>query len=361
MNEIDIECLKREERAALKLKDLYRRYGYDEYKLSGFEDYSLYADNKSFLDGKGVLSFSVGGKMLALRPDVTLSVIKNVNTSAISDPVKLFYDEHVYRKTSGGGDFAELRQIGVEVIGRVDTVTETEVCGLVLKTLLSVTDGRYVIDVSHAGIIEKALNKLGDNGRPVRKKAAEYLMSKNAHDFLRFAAANGINKIYADAFCALITIPCERESAVNSLAPFSEILDIGNELDELNDVLSAVGEHACVNFSIGGDADYYNRVVFKGYVEGVPYAVLSGGRYDKLLGRFGKSAEAIGFALYLGEICNYYNDEPLKPDAVVVYNDRSAKNASIQAERLRDKGMRVRVVGNADGYDCKIFCAEDDI
>ena len=76
---INTDCLRREERYALKLKNLYASYGYDEYKLCGFEDYSLYTENKSFLDGKGVLSFSVGGKTLALRPDVTLSVIKNVN------------------------------------------------------------------------------------------------------------------------------------------------------------------------------------------------------------------------------------------------------------------------------------------
>lgn len=161
INGIRTDSLKSEERAALALKALYRSYGYGEYKLSGFEDYSLYSDNSSFLDGKGVLSFGVNGRLLALRPDVTLSVVKNVNAIGAAD--KLFYDERVYRKAAGSGEFSELRQIGVEVIGNIDGVTETEVCELALKTLDCVSDG-YILDVSHAGIIEKLLNGMGLTG-----------------------------------------------------------------------------------------------------------------------------------------------------------------------------------------------------
>ena len=105
----------------------------------------------------------------------------------------MFYDERVYRKAAGSGEFSELRQIGVEVIGNIDGVTETEVCELALKTLDCVSDG-YILDVSHAGIIEKLLNGMGLTGG-ARAAATACLQNKNAHDFC------GLRTIVATAFC----------------------------------------------------------------------------------------------------------------------------------------------------------------
>ena len=48
--------------------------------------------------------------------------------------------------------------------------------------------------------------------------------------------------------------------------------------------------------------DYYNGVVFSGYIKGLPFRVLSGGRYDALLKRFGRQSGALGFAIYLDEL-----------------------------------------------------------
>lgn len=352
---INTDGLKSEERAALALKALYCSYGYDEYKLTGFEDYSLYAENRSFLDGKGVLSFGVNGKLLALRPDVTLSVVKNANASGGTN--KLFYDERVYRKAAGNGEFAELRQIGVEVIGSIDGVTEAEVCELALKTLDKVSD-EYILDVSHAGIIEKLLNGTGLCGG-ARECALKCLRSKNAHDFVGVAA--NADNVYTTAFAQLICLPAEPKAALKILRGFASAVGIERELAELERATSVDSEHTEIDFSIGGDADYYSGVVFKGFTRGVPYATLSGGRYDKLLNKFGKQAAAIGFALYLGELCDRFDDVPKKPDAIVIYDDSTADKALKAAAALRARGLNVllsaerRVFG--DGV--KVYRAED--
>ena len=69
------EILKREELAMLKLRELYRRYGYTQYKMSKFEPYDLYVRNKSFLVSENILTFTdTDGKLMALKPDVTLSI-----------------------------------------------------------------------------------------------------------------------------------------------------------------------------------------------------------------------------------------------------------------------------------------------
>ena len=73
----DESILKSDERAVYELRSLYREYGYTQYKMSKFEEYDLYSENKDFLVSDGVITFNdTNGKLLALKPDVTLSTLK---------------------------------------------------------------------------------------------------------------------------------------------------------------------------------------------------------------------------------------------------------------------------------------------
>ena len=68
--------LKPDEKATLQLRGLYEEYGYQKYKMGKFEEYSLYVNNRDFLAGDKVLTFTdLDGRLLAMKPDVTLSVI----------------------------------------------------------------------------------------------------------------------------------------------------------------------------------------------------------------------------------------------------------------------------------------------
>ena len=99
-----------------------------------------------------------------------------------------------------------------------------------------------------------------------------------------------------------------------------------------------------LDFSIVNDIDYYNGVIFQGYVKRVPRAVLSGGRYDNLLSRFGHDADAIGFALYLNEISSRYTEKTeYDVDAFILYSENDNFSAVLNAvNRLADCGNRVR-------------------
>lgn len=95
--------------------------------MSAFEEYSMYMDNKDFLISQNIITFSgMDGRLMALRPDVTLSVVKNTKAD-FGHTEKLFYNEKVYRLERGSKTFKEVSQIGVEVLGDVDKATEAEV------------------------------------------------------------------------------------------------------------------------------------------------------------------------------------------------------------------------------------------
>ena len=76
---ISFNALKNEERAVFSLRELYGSYGYIRHKVSKFEEYDLYARNKSFLVSENILTFTdTDGRLMALKPDITLSIIKNM-------------------------------------------------------------------------------------------------------------------------------------------------------------------------------------------------------------------------------------------------------------------------------------------
>ena len=103
------------ERLTFSLRGLYSKYGYQPYRMSKFEEYDLYSRNKDFLISDSVITFTdIGGKLMALKPDVTLSIIKNHTDG---ETKKLYYNENVYRVAKGTNTFKEIMQSGVECIG----------------------------------------------------------------------------------------------------------------------------------------------------------------------------------------------------------------------------------------------------
>ena len=96
------ELLKNEERAVLELRRLYRAQGYEPFKMSKFEPYSLYVNHKEFLISEGAITFTdTDGTLMALKPDVTLSIVKNYRSSERTVQ-RVYYNENVYRSAGGG-------------------------------------------------------------------------------------------------------------------------------------------------------------------------------------------------------------------------------------------------------------------
>jgi len=104
----DESILKSEEKAVFSLRSLYSKYGYSLFKMSKFEEYDLYSRNKDFLQSDGIITFNdVDGKLLALKPDVTLSIINN-SKDTVSGTKKYYYNENVYRISESSHSYSEI-------------------------------------------------------------------------------------------------------------------------------------------------------------------------------------------------------------------------------------------------------------
>ena len=177
---IDTVTLSKDERTYLELGSLYERHGYALYKMKKFEEYSLYLDNKNFLGSESVLTFQgFGGKLMALKPDVTLSIVKNARVPE-KGSLRLYYRESVYRTERGGTDFKEINQMGLECIGALTGADVREICALAAESL-ALIDGEFVFAVSHMGYLSALIDECGVKEAD-KHKVIECVRARNAHD-----------------------------------------------------------------------------------------------------------------------------------------------------------------------------------
>ena len=323
------------EQVIFSLRSLYNRYGYAPYKMSKFEEYDLYARNKDFLISDSVITFTdLNGKLMALKPDVTLSIVKN-SVEHLAGLQKLYYNENVYRVGKSNRAFREIMQVGLEALGQVDRYCILEVLLLAAKSLVCI-GGEAILDVSHLGLLSEFLANIGipqeEAGRVL-----QYLGEKNLHDLSAVCRAYGIT----EDNISLLTRLAALSGPVRLALPQAEALLKGrvndDTLADFTGILSAladtdIGSCLHLDFSVVDDIHYYNGIVFKGFIQGLPTAILSGGQYDRLLAKMGRRDHAIGFALYADLM------ERLAPsadqydvDTVLLY-DESADLKLLQAQ-----------------------------
>jgi len=337
------DILRYEEQVGIQLRKLYNKHGYSQYRMSRFEEYELYATNRAFLPSGEILTFTGGsGKLIALRPDVTLSIVKNIKDDDKLN--KLYYNENVYR--TDGREFKEQMQVGLECIGNIDTTLTGEVIKLANLSLKTVSD-RYRLDVSHMGFLSGLLQN-ADLTKTQRKKLVVCISEKNISGIKTLCEEFGVTNDLCSRLTKLSDLYGTYEETINELQEISindETDAALRELDELNTVLGGTGIKKAVNidFSVVNDISYYSGIIFQGYIEGIPARVLSGGRYDELLRNFGKKSGAIGFAVYLDML------EKLDPAEENIKTETEMINIALPKGRLGEKAYSIL---EASGYGC---------
>ncbi|MBR2432301.1 MAG: ATP phosphoribosyltransferase regulatory subunit [Clostridia bacterium] len=324
---IEEAILKNEEKAVFKLRSLYKKYGYMPFKMSKFEEYDLYVRNKDFLISDRVITFNdTNGKLLALKPDVTLSIIKN-GEDEVGVKQKVYYNENVYRVSGGTHQYKEIMQAGLECIGDIDIYDIYEVV-LLAASSLSLISEQFVLDISHLGILSALLDDISTD-KSFRKELSGYIAEKNMHDSVRLCNEYGVSEEKTQVLCRLVGIRGDMESAIDELCDICQSESAKFALDELKALKKMLErtefyDKIRFDFSIVNDMNYYNGIVFKGFLSGICESVLSGGQYDKLMRRMGRGAGAIGFALYL-DLLEALQGAPLPYDVdiLIIYDEKS--------------------------------------
>ncbi len=293
------ECQERRQVQA-RLTRLFRQRGFLEVSTPETEFYDLFALSGSAIPQERMIKVGdPSGKFCVMRPDSTTPIARVAATKlkAVALPQRLYYDQTVYRSNPAhNGGSREIPQCGVELIGAGGRKADVEIIATAVDALRSCGAPKFHVELGHAGYFRELASRLELEDAAV-EEIRSLIEGKN------FAALKAFLEPYrGNPACAALEQLSRLFGGVEVLGQAEKLAGKTPAVDYLSalyDELSAAGYGTYIRFDLGmvHQIDYYTGVVFRGYVEGAGDAVLSGGRYDNLVGVFGREAQATGFAV----------------------------------------------------------------
>jgi len=356
-----IKNMSKKDLVLLNIRKMYDSYGYKKISLPSFEEYDLYNENKDFIDRNVLTVMSPNGKLLALRPDITLSVAKKISKEQSLKYSKIYYQENTYNLTKYVG-YEEDEQLGIELIGKESTFLDFEIINLAVKSL-DIINKKSMIVLSHAGFISSIFQNF-DLEYEIKEQILDCINRKNSHDIQKILKRNEhISENVKKLIYKIPELSGNLENIEKELLKY-EINDntkkILSELKQLNSLLMKFYKKSKIvfDFSVVKNLNYYNGIILQGYIEDFPNVILTGGRYDKLFEKFGVDTGAVGFAILTDGLKGYYKDTDKKDFEVLIAYDNSDFEKLVEiVNDFQKKGLRVRVenIENLGKSDFEIF------
>ena len=356
-----IKNMSRKDLVLLNIRKMYDSYGYKKISLPSFEEYDLYNENKDFIDRNVLTVMSPNGKLLALRPDITLSVAKKVSKDQSLKYSKIYYQENTYNLTKYVG-YEEDEQLGIELIGKESTFLDFEIINLAVKSL-DIINKKSMIVLSHAGFISSIFENF-DLEYETKEQILDCINRKNSHDIQKILKRNEhISENVKKLIYKIPELSGNLENIEKELLKYEINVNtkkILSELKRLNSLLMKFYKKSKIifDFSVVKNLNYYNGIILQGYIEGFPNVILTGGRYDKLFEKFGVDTGAVGFAILTDGLKGYYKDTDKKDFEVLIAYDNSDFEKLVEiVNDFQKKGLRVRTenIENLGESDFEIF------
>ncbi len=334
------------------IENVFVKRGFKKVITPGIEFYDIFSLDCSGIDQQDMFKMTDNkGRLLVVRPDSTLPIARMVSTRLKNSilPVRLYYKQAVYRNNPTlTGRRNEFMQMGVELLGVKGLRADLEVLTTAISSLKSVAND-FRIELGHAEVFDALSDEL-DISEEYKEKIRLSIESKN------YSALNNLlDKLE----------PCRAVSAIRSLPSLfggEEVFDKasaickGTKAEEalayLHRIYSklsplGLGNKLIIDLGLVQRNDYYTGFVFAGYVNGIGDAVVTGGRYDELLGSFGRPLGAAGFAIDTDSLTELrltdsgvsYSDNP---DVLIFACDGYEIEAINLVEKLCGEGVKAQ-------------------
>lgn len=327
------------------LSGLFKEKNYRKVITPTFEFYDVFNRESSGMLPEHMYKFTdVHGRLLVLRPDNTMPIARVVATrlSDVMFPIRLYYTQSVFvQHPSLTGRNDEIAQTGIELIGAKGKRADLEVVNTAYEALECCGAPDFRIEIGHAGFFNAILDKMQLDDT-VRDDICKLTESKN------YAALNDLlDQIGHNEETRAIKMLPRLFGGVEVLGQASNLYH-GEKALEALDYLRALYNDLCsiglkhnisIDLGIVNRSNYYTGIVFRGYIEGSGITVLSGGRYDNLIGEFGFDTAAIGFGVDVNALSQalYQRGEvhrAIKPERLVFGADGSEVQAIIHSNNL---------------------------
>ncbi|PAV30592.1 ATP phosphoribosyltransferase regulatory subunit [Virgibacillus profundi] len=353
-NGSSVEDFQIRENLITTLKNRFTTYGYKQVRTSTFEYYDLYSTISGTVNKDEMIKvIDSGGKVLVLRPDVTIPITRMIalNKQHLSDNLRLFYMLDVFRQSVEQADEKESTQAGIEYFGENKPEVDSEVIMLAIHTLKDLDFSNFKIEMGHAGFFKELISQTTLSQAEIDQLQI-LIQSKNIVEMEPFLTSLSINE---DVKKAIQMIPLLYGDPAHVIQQAKDII-LNDEMEvllqnliEVYEVIKDYGVEDSIVFNFGliNNMNYYSGIIFQGFVANVGKPVLMGGRYDNLGEQYGTGMPAIGFAFEVDLLLHALNQQGLSDDQnpsvdmIIYYEKLKQREALSTAFRLREAGYQV--------------------
>lgn len=338
-----------------KLHDTIQLYGYQDIQTPAFEFYEVYGREMGTAPSSQLYKFfDREGNILALRPDFTPSCARCAAKYFMDEtsPLRFTYRGSAFCDVSRlQGKLKETTQLGAELMLDASVEAEAEMISMMAEALLHCGLTKFSISVGDVEYFKGISSQAGLSGE-VETELQDFVSAKNYFGARELLNRERVRSDYAQVLLKLadITDGTGELSEAKSLVDNERSLQAIERLESLREVLKKYGTDKYVSFDLGllSRYHYYTGVIFKAYTYGVGDAVATGGRYDRLLSRFGKDAPAVGFVASVDDIVEALARQDIRmelPEAAarLFYKKDSYDAALAAAAGLRRTGRKAEL------------------
>ncbi len=356
------------------LADLFKQGGYRKVLTPAIEFFDVFKSDNTGIQAEEMFKLTdARGRTTVLRPDNTMPIARMVATRLSEEdfPVRLYYNQSVFvRNKDLAGRTNEIAQSGIEFIGDGSVEADLEVIRLAVQSLKSCKLNSFKIEIGNAAFFNAILSKMniGDNEKADICNLIEgknYAALGDFLDKLGDTRETRVIKKLPRLFGGVEVI-----DEAKRLYDDREAVEALKYLKQLYGALcdEGLGDSIMLDLGLVNRSNYYTGVIFHGYAEGSGLTILSGGRYDNLLGEFGMPAPAIGFGVEVGAVCEAMREtinveRPLRIALTKGRLEKSSvklfKTMGLDTSQLENKGRRL--ILPVDKYEAVLSKAPDVI
>lgn len=349
------------------LEKTFESFGYDEVITPTVEYYKTFSIDDECMDEEKIYKFfESSGRILALRPDMTLPIARVVSTKMkeIEPPIRLRYTSNIFRvNRKFGGKKNEYTDLGIELIGVPELDGDIEALTMALEGFKKLNISNFKLEIGNIKFFNEIFDKCKIK-EDEKEKLAELIEEKSLIELEKFLNSLEIEESKKN-FLKRLPWLFGDEDVLNNNIEFKDDKDVMSAivyLKKINNILKELGYEDNITFDLGmvPGVNYYTGIIFKGYIEGARAPVLSGGRYDNLIKSFGRDLPAVGFSIDVDlilENINFNNEEKIK-EYIIYYGKNKLVQAIKESRTLRDKGIRVKLLASDEENLFKIYKGE---
>ncbi len=338
-----------------KLHQLLHLYGYQDIQTPTFEYFDVFRKEIGTIDSRELYKFfDREGNTLALRPDMTPSIARAVATLFETErvPVRLCYVGNTFiNRTSYQGRLKENTQLGAELIGDDSIEADAEMIAMVVDGMKQIGLSEFQVSIGHVDFL-KSLMEETNLPEEIKEELYTLILNRNFFGVDEVLAEYQVSKKIREEFQILPELMggVEVLKKAASVAADSKAKKAVARMLKIYKILAFYGveDHITFDMSMCGNYGYYTGVVFKAYTYGTGDAVVSGGRYDHLIEKFGKQTPSIGFAIIIDELMSALSRQKIAVETektnLIVYTDTTLKWAVSLAKEFRSRGKCMELI-----------------